>query len=400
MYVDLDRFKAINDTCGHDVGDAVLCEVAERLHQAVRTSDVVARLGGDEFAVLLEDLCPASCPFELAERIRASLEQPIEVDGHKLVVTASIGVALYPEITGSIDDLLKAADAAMYLAKGRGRNNVQLSGAVPAELRARLAVAADLQHALERGELALQFQPQYTVDCQRVVAFEALLRWNRHGTVPMSPAEFIPLLEQNGRIVAVGEWVLQRACEQLAGWRAAGWTELRVAVNLSARQIAHPGLVACVERCLQRNGVPASRIELEITESMLMGDVHQATAVLGELRALGVRLAIDDFGTGHSSLAYLSRFAVDCLKIDRSFIHGVNADRERALIASTIVTLGHHLGLQVVAEGVETAEQLAFLSENHCDLVQGYLMGRPADAATFLDVGRSPYVVVPPGLYH
>ena len=400
MYVDLDRFKAINDTCGHDVGDAVLCEVAERLHQAVRTSDIVARLGGDEFAVLLEDLCPTSCPFELAERIRSSLEQPIEVDGRKLVVTASIGVALYPEIGGSVDDLLKAADAAMYLAKGRGRNNVQLSGAVPVEVRARLAVASDLQHALERGELALQFQPQYTVDCQRVVAFEALLRWNRRGHAPVSPAEFIPLLEQNGRIIAVGEWVLERACEQLAGWRSAGWTELRVAVNLSARQIAEPGLIACVRRCLQRYAVPAACIELEITESMLMGDVQQATEILGELRAHGVRIAIDDFGTGYSSLAYLSRFAVDCLKIDRSFIHDVNADRERALITSAIVTLGHHLGLQVIAEGVETAEQLAFLTANHCDLVQGYLLGRPADAATFHDVGRAPLSAAPPELYH
>jgi diguanylate cyclase (GGDEF)-like protein len=400
MFVDLDRFKAINDTCGHDVGDAVLCEVAERLHQAVRTTDLVARLGGDEFAVLLDDLCPTSCPFEVAERIRTSLEQPIEVDGHKLVITASIGVALHPEIGGSVDDILKAADAAMYLAKGRGRNNVQLSGAMPAEVRARLAVASDLQHALERGELALQFQPQYTVDCRHVVAFEALLRWNRPGNISVPPAEFIPLLEQNGRIIAVGEWVLERACEQLAGWRAAGWTELRVAVNLSARQIAQAGLVACVQRCLERYDVPAAGIELEITESTLMGDVQHATAVLGELRALGVRLAIDDFGTGYSSLAYLSRFTVDCLKIDRSFIHEVNADRERALITSAIVTLGHHLGLQVVAEGVETAEQLAFLAANHCDRVQGFLLGRPADAATFHDAGRSPFLAAPHALYH
>ncbi|HET7502805.1 MAG TPA: EAL domain-containing protein [Kofleriaceae bacterium] len=400
MFVDLDRFKAINDTCGHDIGDAVLCEIAERLHQAVRTSDLVARLGGDEFAVLLEDLEPSSCPFEVAERIRTSLEQPIEVDGHKLVVTASVGVALYPEIGGSIDDLLRAADTAMYLAKGRGRNNVQLSGAVPAEVRARLAIAADLQHALERGELSLHFQPQYTVDRQRVVAFEALLRWTRKGSVQIPPAEFIPLLEQNGRIIAVGEWVLERACEQLAGWRAAGWTDLRVAVNLSARQIAQAGLVDCVRRCARRFDVPTACIELEITESMLMGDIQQATATLADLRALGVRLAIDDFGTGYSSLAYLSRFAVDCLKIDRSFIHDVNADRERALITSAIVTLGHHLGLQVIAEGVETQEQLDFLTANRCDLVQGYLLAAPADAATFRDPGRSRFLTSSHTVYH
>jgi diguanylate cyclase (GGDEF)-like protein len=388
MFIDIDRFKAINDTRGHDVGDTVLCEVARRLYQAVRTTDVVARLGGDEFAVLLDDLYPASCPAEVAERIRASIEQPICIDHHKLVVTASIGVATYPEVTGSVDEVLKAADTAMYLAKGRGRNNVQLSGSVPADVRSRLSLAADVQHALERGELSLHFQPQYTIDCQQVVAFEALLRWNRHGSVTVPPSEFIPVLEHSGRIIAVGEWVMQRACEQLAGWRAAGWTQLRIAVNLSARQIAHPGLVDCVRRCLSRYALPAECIELEITESMLMGDLQQARTVLGELRKLGVRLAIDDFGTGYSSLAYLSKLAVDSLKIDRSFIHGVEADREHALITSAIVTLGHHLGLQVVAEGVETSEQLAFLTANKCDLVQGYLLGRPAEAAAFRPESR------------
>ncbi|HEY0190766.1 MAG TPA: EAL domain-containing protein [Kofleriaceae bacterium] len=383
VFVDLDRFKAINDTRGHDVGDTVLCQVARRLHEAVRTTDVVARLGGDEFAVLLDDLGPGSCPAEVAERIRSGLEAPIQVDGHALVVTASVGVAIYPEVQGTVDDMLKAADTAMYLAKGKGRNNVQLSGSVPADVRARLALAADLQHALERNELTLQFQPQFTIDTQRVVAFEALLRWHRGGDTPVPPSEFIPVLEHSGRIIAVGEWVMQRACEQLAGWRAAGWTTLRVAVNLSARQIAHPGLVDCVRRCLARFALPGDCIELELTESMLMGDVQHTVQVLAELRALGVRIAIDDFGTGYSSLSYLSKFAVDCLKIDKSFIHELHADRERALITSAIVTLGHHLGLQVVAEGVETAEQLAFLTEARCDLVQGFLLGRPADAAAF-----------------
>jgi diguanylate cyclase (GGDEF)-like protein len=394
MFIDLDRFKAINDTRGHDTGDAVLREVSDRLREAVRTSDVVARLGGDEFAVFLDDVGAGSCPLEIAERVLTSLERAIVIDGRDLVVTASIGVARFPEVSGTVDDILKAADSAMYLAKGRGRNNVQVYGAVPDEQRARQALSADLQHALERSELSLHFQPQYTVNCQRVVAFEALLRWHRHGKIAVSPAEFIPLLEENGRIIAIGEWVLERACEQLAGWRAAGWTELRMAVNLSARQIAYPGLVACVRRCLRRYDVPAACIELEITESMLMGDTTQSAAILAELRALGVRLAIDDFGTGYSSLAYLSRFAVDCLKIDRSFIHEVHTDRERALITSTIVTLGHHLGLEVVAEGVETAEQLAFLSATKCDLVQGYLLGRPAAATAFAHAGRSPFLVL------
>jgi diguanylate cyclase (GGDEF)-like protein len=394
MFIDLDRFKAINDTCGHDVGDAVLCATSDRLREAVRTSDVVARLGGDEFAVFLDDVGSGTFPLEIAERVLTSLERPIVMDGQDLVVTASIGVARFPEVSGTVDDILKAADSAMYLAKGRGRNNVQVYGAVPDEQRARQALSADLQHALERGELSLHFQPQYTVNCQRVVGFEALLRWHRHGNTPVSPAEFIPLLEENGRIIAIGEWVLERACEQLAGWRATGWTELRMAVNLSARQIAYPGLVACVRRCLRRYDIPAGCIELEITESMLMGDTTQSAAILAELRALGVRLAIDDFGTGYSSLAYLSRFAVDCLKIDRSFIHEVHCDRERALITSTIVTLGHHLGLEVVAEGVETREQLAFLSDTKCDLVQGYLLGRPAAASAFTHAGRLPFLAL------
>jgi EAL domain-containing protein (putative c-di-GMP-specific phosphodiesterase class I) len=280
----------------------------------------------------------------------------------------------------------------MYVAKGQGRNNVQVYGAVADAHRTRLALTADLQQALQRGELSLDFQPQYTVDGGRVVAFEALLRWNRRGAGWVSPAEFIPLLEDNGRIVAVGEWVLDRACEQLARWRAVGWSDLRMAVNLSARQIAHRGLVDCVRGCLERHAVPARCIELEITERVVMGDTERAKTTLAQLRALGVRLAIDDFGTGYSSLAYLSRFAVDCLKIDRSFIDDVDKDRERALITSAIVTLGHHLGLDVVAEGVETSEQLAFLTAARCDLVQGYLLGRPAAAKTFGMTARLPVI--------
>jgi diguanylate cyclase (GGDEF)-like protein len=383
MFIDLDRFKAINDSCGHDAGDIVLREVAERLRQAVRTTDVVARLGGDEFAVFLDDLWPDSRPLEVAERILHALAQPIAAGGRDLVVTASIGLACYPDVTGSVDELLKAADSAMYLAKGNGRNNVQVYGAVSDEERARCAVAAEVQHALERGEIALHFQPQYTVDRQRVVAFEALLRWTRSDGTSVPPTQLIPLLEDTGRIVAVGAWVLERACEQLARWRADGWPQLRVAVNLSARQLAEPGFVACVRAAMQRHAVPARCLELEITETVLMTDTSQTAAVLAELRALGVRIAIDDFGTGYSSLSYLSKFAVDCLKIDRSFIQDVDSDRERAVIASAIITLGHHLGLEVIAEGVETADQLGFLVAAKCDLVQGYLLGRPADASQF-----------------
>jgi diguanylate cyclase (GGDEF)-like protein len=379
MFIDLDRFKAINDTLGHDAGDAVLREIAARITQCVRANDTVARFGGDEFAVLLDDLRPGDPPLAIGERILRSLEQPIEIGHHEVVVTGSIGVAQYPDIAGTVDDLLRAADTAMYVAKRRGRNNIQVVGGITDEERGRAALVNDLQHALERGELGLHFQPQFTVDRRRIVGYEALLRWHRPGGMVM-PSDFVPLLEDNGRVVAVGEWVLGRACEQLAAWRAAGRRELRVAVNLSARQFERPGLVEVVDGCLRRYDLPASCLELELTESVLMGNTGQARDMLRALRTRGVRIAIDDFGTGYSSLAYLSRFEVDCLKIDRSFIDQVHVDRERALITSSIVTLGHHLGLEVMAEGVENTEQLAFLSSARCDLVQGYLLGRPERA--------------------
>jgi diguanylate cyclase (GGDEF)-like protein len=383
LFIDLDHFKTINDTLGHDAGDAVLVEISARISQCVRTSDMVARFGGDEFAVLLDELRPGDLPLAIGERILRSLERPIALRGRDVVVTGSIGVAQYPEVNGSVDDILKAADTAMYVAKRRGRNNIQAVGAVLDEERVRLALFNDLQHALERGELGLHYQPEFTIDGQRVVAYEALLRWQRPGGNMVLPGEFIPLLEENGRIVAVGDWVLARACEQLATWRSAGWTDLRVSVNLSARQFERPGLVDSVADCLRTYNLPGRSLELELTESVLMGDNSQIKTMLASLRALGVRIAIDDFGTGYSSLAYLSRFEVDTLKIDRSFIDQVHIDRERALITSAIVTLGHHLGLEVVAEGVETPEQLAFLTSARCDLVQGYLLGRPARAEHF-----------------
>jgi len=387
LFIDLDHFKAINDTLGHDAGDAVLVEISNRVTQCVRTTDMVARLGGDEFAVLLEELRPGDVPLAIGERILQSLERPIELGGRDVVVTGSIGVAQYPEVTGSVDDILKAADTAMYVAKRRGRNNIQAVGAVLDEERVHMALVNDLQHALERGELGLHYQPEFTIDRQRVVAYEALLRWHRPGAGIVPPAEFIPLLEENGRIIAVGEWVLARACEQLASWRAAGWNDLRISVNLSARQFEREGLVDSVADCLRTYNLPGRCLELELTESVLMGDTSQVKTMIGALRAHGVRIAIDDFGTGYSSLAYLSRFEVDTLKIDRSFIDQVHIDRERALITSAIVTLGHHLGLEVVAEGVETQEQLAFLTSARCDLVQGYLLGRPARAEHFTAAG-------------
>jgi diguanylate cyclase (GGDEF)-like protein len=389
LYIDLDRFKTINDNLGHDVGDEVLKRVALRLRQAVSESDVVARLGGDEFAVLLRELVSGSGALEAAKKILGDLEIPMVLRAGTIVVTASIGVACYPEVSTSADDLLKVADAAMYQAKKSGRNNALISGEMIEDRGGRAAMEADLQHALERGEFALHFQPQLMVSGRRVVGFEALLRWFRRGSTLVAPSSFIPLLEESGRIVAIGDWVIEAACRQLAIWRASGRSQLRMAVNLSARQFDRDGLVASVQRCIRTFDIPAYCLELEITESMLMSDASRTCVVLAELRDLGVRVAIDDFGTGFSSLSYLNQFSVDCLKIDRSFIHQMHAGDERSMITTAIVALGHNLGLEVIAEGVETMEQLTLLAESRCDLMQGYLLGRPDVAASFHDTGSA-----------
>jgi diguanylate cyclase (GGDEF)-like protein len=380
MYLDLDRFKVINDHWGHDAGDTVLREVVVRLRSAVRSTDVVARLGGDEFAVLLDDFGSRPALHELAQRILRCLEAPIELSGARVAITGTIGVACSGERLRSADDLLSAADSAMYRAKRRGRNHVLVAEHDDAARHARELFTTDLHHALERGELVLHFQPQFAVMGERLVGFEALLRWQRPGNALVPPSEFIALLEDSGGIIAVGEWVIERACEQLAAWRSVGRSGIRIAVNLSARQFAGEQLVEWTRHCLQRFDVPARCLELEITETNLMANTQQTCAILAELRALGVRLAIDDFGTGFSSLAYLSQFAVDCLKIDRSLIEQLHVRGDGEVITNAIIALGHHLGLEIVAEGVETEEQLASLTAGRCDLIQGYLLGHPTTA--------------------
>jgi len=385
MYIDLDRFKSINDTWGHAAGDTVLREVVARLRGAVRANDVVARLGGDEFAVLLDDFASRTALHELAQRILSCLERPIAIAGGAAIVTGSIGIACYPEAAGSTEDIMTSADTAMYRAKRRGRNTVLVASAPDRSDADSDAMIEELEHALERGELLLHFQPQFAISRTRehLVGFEALLRWQRPGAALVAPSEFIPLLEDTGRIVAVGEWVIERACEQLAAWRAGGRTGLRIAVNLSPRQLEDSALVDWTRRCLRRYDIPARCLELEITESHLMANTQHNGALLAQLRELGVRLAIDDFGTGFSSLAYLNQFAVDCLKIDRSLVEQVEANADGEAITHAIISLGHHLGLEIVAEGVETEGQLASLASANCDLIQGYLFGRPGAAPTF-----------------
>ena len=379
MFLDLDRFKSVNDTLGHEAGDSLLQEVARRLRGTLRATDMVARLGGDEFAVVVDAPSGENEARLAAERILVALEKPILVGDEGLVVTSSIGIAVFPGAGRSADELLKAADSAMYLAKERGRNNWQLAaprGAADGFRRVRLADA--LRRGFEQNDFVLHYQPQIELGSQRVVGLEALLRWDRPDEGLVAPAEFIPTLEETGLIIDVGKWVLDNALRQVKEWRKVGGADVRVSVNLSARQFEDASLIRMVQNSLAREDLSPNSLEVEITESLLMRDTEQTKATLSELKELGVRIAIDDFGTGYSSLAYLSRFSVDVLKVDRSFVKNLDTSgSSERQIASAIIALGHNLGLEVVAEGIETAEQLRELRRSGCDIGQGFYLGVP-----------------------
>jgi diguanylate cyclase (GGDEF)-like protein len=379
LFLDLDRFKVINDTLGHSVGDRLIHEVAGRLRTCLREGDTVARLGGDEFTLLLPDLRQAVDAVKVAKKVLDLVRMPFDIDGRELFVTASIGISLYPDDGHDAETLLKNADTAMYRAKEQGRDAYQLyTPAMNATALERLALESSLRKALTQNELVLYYQPILD-QTGRVHGVEALLRW-RHpelGLVP--PAEFIPLAEITGLILPMGPWVLRNACAQAWLWqeRHAG---LSVAVNLSARQFQEPGLVGHITDALADTGLPPRLLELEITESNAMQNAQAAIQTLRELKALGVRISIDDFGTGYSSLSYLKRFPIDTLKVDQSFIRDIGADADDAAIATAVIALAHTLKLDVVAEGVETAGQRDFLAASGCDLMQGYLFSPPVTA--------------------
>jgi diguanylate cyclase (GGDEF)-like protein len=378
MFVDLDKFKPINDSYGHDAGDTILQEVALRLSTAVRACDTVARIGGDEFALILENVAGEQQVSQVVDRIQRALSPAVQVGAQEIRAAASMGVALGVEGCETPDQLLRAADAAMYRAKQTPGTSCEFyvpqaySGRMP-----RLQLQNDLRAAIGHEEFVLFYQPQRCLRSQRIVAIEALLRWKRSDGSLMLPSDFISVLEDSGLIVSAGAWVIRTACAQLQQLMAAG-SEIRVAVNVSAVQFEAEDFVQTVQAALDEAGVPAARLELEITESVLMRDTSRVNRTLSELKALGLRLAIDDFGTGYSSLAYLSRFRVDALKIDQTFTQQMDSDASGASVASAIISLGHELGLEVVAEGVERSEQLAFLRGNGCDLVQGFLIGEPS----------------------
>ncbi len=379
--LDLDRFKAINDTLGHQVGDQLLLEVSHRLKDCVRDSDTVSRFGGDEFALILPELPdPQDCTL-VAERIIESLGSPFSLAGSEFFATASIGITLFPADAEDPDTLLRNADTAMYRAKEMGRNSFQFFTAeMNTNAMEAMKLERDLRHAIENQEFQLYYQPKVSCRSGRIVGFEALLRWKHPQRGMVSPAEFVPLLEETGLIIAVGAWVLNTACTQAQLWREAGFGALNIAVNVSGKQM-HQNLCNTVRAALTSSGLPAECLELELTESYLMRDAENIIATLRRLKEMHVRISVDDFGTGYSSLAYLKRFPLDSLKVDRAFVQDITADPGDVSITRAIITLAHSFNLEVVAEGVETEGQLSLLIANQCDIIQGYYFSRPLPVA-------------------
>ncbi len=384
LFLDLDRFKNINDTLGHSAGDKLLRNVAERLQSCLRTGDTVARSGGDEFLVILADVAHLDDIALVAGRIVDSFSQPFSVDSRELFISASVGISVFPFDGREVDDLVRCADTAMYQAKDNGRNNFHFFTAnMHANAVARLALEGDLRHAADRGELVLYYQPVLDLPSGRIVGAEALLRWKHPKRGLIEPLDFVPLAEETGLIVPIGEWVLKTACGQARRWREHGHTGIRVMVNISSRQFQDSKLGAVIDRALSDAGLPADQLELEMTESVIMRDTDDSIRALKALKAKGIRLSVDDFGTGYSSLGYLKLFPVDALKIDRSFVRDISVDEFDEAIASSIIGLARSLRLRVIAEGVETGTQLAFLRRAGCDEMQGHLFSKAVPAQEF-----------------
>lgn len=398
LFVDLDRFKIVNDSLGHLAGDQLIVEISKRLSRSIRRDDLisrpvpfkgtfrqsgddtVARLGGDEFTILLDDIKDASDAVRVAERIHRNLASPVLINGHKVFTTASIGITLSESGYTAPEDMLRDADAAMYRAKALGKSRSEIfDTAMHASAVSRLKLEADLRHAIEKKEFRIHYQPIVWLRDGRITGFEALVRWQRPEVGLVFPAEFIPVAEETGLIVSIGKWLLREACRQMHAWNLQfpSIGPLTVAVNISAKEFIQPDLVTQIGQILSETGLAPGNLKLELTESMTMRKAEQTTRILDELKALGVRLSMDDFGTGYSSLSYLRRFPLDTLKIDRSFVSEMDNNKESREIVQTIMTLAHNLHMEVVAEGVETTEQVKQLKSLGCECAQGYLFSKP-----------------------
>ena len=378
MLLDVDNFKVVNDTMGHEVGDALLKDIAARLHGCARESDTIARFGGDEFAIVLEDLPEPSKAFTVAQKILDAFIPPFVVNGAEIYLASSIGVTFYPTDGDDLEALLKNADSAMYHAKAQGRNNYQFYSADLTErAHARLGMETSLRRALERDEFQLHYQPKVDLATGRVTGVEALLRWHDRDRGAVAPNEFIPIAEECGLILPIGDWVLRAACTEVKRWHDEGLAGLRLAVNLSSRQFRHKRLVTNIARILDETGFDARCLEFEITESVLMDLDNQVSEVLARIKEMGISISIDDFGTGYSSLSYLKRFPIDTLKIDRSFVRDIPADLDDVAIVRAIIAMARSLRMRTVAEGVEQEEQMRFLRAEGCEEMQGFFYSRP-----------------------
>lgn len=384
IHIDLDRFKVVNETLGHYVGDALLKQAAERVRKASRGADTVARVGGDEFTIVFPNVTSLQTLSAAAEVMLDDLAKPFPSEDQELFVSASVGISLYPDDARSVDELIKHADAAMSTAKHLGRNNFQFfTAGMNQEVQDRMLIEAGLRSAIHRNELSLVFQPKIDLATRRIFGAEALLRWRHPKLGMISPARFVPVAEEAGLVGQIGEWVLHTACRQIRQWQDAGHS-LQVAVNVSARQFQDYDVAELVKDIMRDTGVVASNLEVELTESAVMNDAEASIVTLERLAALGVQIAIDDFGTGYSSLSYLKRLPLDLLKIDQSFVRDISSDPNDAAIVRAIITLARSLGIKVIAEGVENEAQLAFLNAYGCHYAQGYLFGRPLTPALFI----------------
>jgi diguanylate cyclase (GGDEF)-like protein len=380
LYLDLDRFKVVNDSLGHKIGDLLLIQSAQRLLACLRSEDTVARLGGDEFVILLEDIQNPADVSHVADRLQHDLALPYDLEGHKVFVSISVGIVLSEATYEKPDDMLRDADIAMYRAKGQGRGRYEMfDTTMLAHATTRLALETDLRKALDRQEFIIHYQPILELETQRIVGLEALIRWQHPTRGLVSPAEFIPMAEETGLIVPIGYWVMEEACNQMHQWQIQFPSDpaLTISVNLSAKQCAETDLVQKVAQILKKTGLDASSLKLELTESMIIEDTTSTSTMLSELRALGVQVQIDDFGTGYSSLGYLQRLPIDTLKIDRTFVNRIGTGGNGLEIIRTISALAHDLGMKVVAEGIETDEQLSKLKSMDCEYGQGYLFTKP-----------------------